>query len=83
MIILSTFMIDGLKTKRMGSAKKALAEFPVKTKITVKWGEMDAAGHVNNLVHLRWFEHARIVYLDQLGYPSSRRKARKNDLAAS
>ena len=62
-------MIDGLKTKRMASAKKALAEFPVKTKITVQWGEMDAAAHVSNLVHLRWFEHARVVYLEQLGYP--------------
>lgn len=62
-------MINELKTKRMASAKKALAEFPVKTKITVQWGEMDAAEHVNNVVHLRWFEHARVVYLDQLDYP--------------
>jgi len=30
---------------------------------------MDAAGHVNNLVHLRWFEHARVFCLEQLGYP--------------
>ncbi len=30
---------------------------------------MDAAGHVNNVVYLRWFEHARVVYLDELHYP--------------
>ncbi|MCR9099391.1 MAG: acyl-CoA thioesterase [bacterium] len=53
----------------MASAISELADFPVQTDITVQWGEMDAANHVNNVVYLRWFEHARVVYLDRLNYP--------------
>lgn len=53
----------------MASAISELADFPVQTDITVQWGEMDAANHVNNVVYLRWFEHARVVYLDRLEYP--------------
>jgi acyl-CoA thioester hydrolase len=53
----------------MASAISELADFPVQTNITVQWGEMDAANHVNNVVYLRWFEHARVVYLDRLNYP--------------
>lgn len=53
----------------MASAISELADFPVQTNITVQWGEMDAANHVNNVVYLGWFEHARVVYLDRLNYP--------------
>lgn len=53
----------------MTTVAEALGEFPVTTAIPVQWGEMDAAGHVNNVVYLRWFEHARVAYLDELNYP--------------
>ncbi|TXB62666.1 acyl-CoA thioesterase [Phaeodactylibacter luteus] len=43
--------------------------FPVQAQIEVQWGEMDAAGHVNNVVYLKWFEHARVAYLSHLSYP--------------
>ena len=33
----------------------------------VQWGDQDAFGHVNNTVYFRWFESARIAYMDQLG----------------
>jgi len=36
--------------------------YPSKTEITVAWGEMDAFGHVNNVVFFRYFESARIEY---------------------
>ena len=35
-------------------------KWPVKTKIPVQWGEMDAFNHVNNVVYIRWCETARI-----------------------
>ena len=35
--------------------------------VQVAWGEMDAFGHVNNTVYLRWFESARIGYFEKLG----------------
>ncbi len=36
------------------------------TEITVAWGEMDAAQHVNNTVYLRWAEAARIGFYEKL-----------------
>lgn len=37
--------------------------------IPVAWGEMDAYGHVNNAVFLRWLETARIEWFDVVGFP--------------
>ena len=44
-----------------------LVEFPVVITAPVQWGDQDAFGHVNNTVHFRWFESARIAYLEQSG----------------
>jgi acyl-CoA thioester hydrolase len=46
----------------------ALAGYPALLTISVQWGEMDAYGHVNNTVFFRYFESARIVYLEQCGF---------------
>jgi acyl-CoA thioester hydrolase len=40
-----------------------LENFPVRVRVPVAWGEMDAFGHVNNVVYFRYFENARIEYL--------------------
>ena len=45
-----------------------LADYPAVIDIPVAWGEMDALGHVNNIVYLRSFESARIAYFEALGY---------------
>ncbi len=37
-------------------------ELPVCLVVPVQWGEMDALGHVNNIVFLRWFESVRMKY---------------------
>jgi acyl-CoA thioester hydrolase len=37
----------------------------------VHWGEMDAYGHVNNTVFFRYFETARIAFLDRCGMLAS------------
>lgn len=42
-------------------------QFPVILPITVAWGEMDAFQHVNNVSYIRYFESARIAYLEALG----------------
>ena len=44
-----------------------LAEYPVTIVLPIQWGDMDAFGHVNNTVHIRWFESARIAYLHDIG----------------
>jgi acyl-CoA thioester hydrolase len=41
------------------------ADFPVMISLPVQWGDQDAFGHVNNTVYFRWFESARIAYLDR------------------
>jgi acyl-CoA thioester hydrolase len=46
-----------------------LADYPVVVDIPVAWGEMDAYGHVNNIVYFRYFETARMAYFEKLASP--------------
>ena len=43
-----------------------LGRWPVQLDVAVQWGDMDAFGHVNNTVYLRWCESARIAYFEKL-----------------
>lgn len=45
---------------------------PVSIEIPVAWGDMDAFGHVNNTIYLRWFESARIAFFHAAGVPHQR-----------
>lgn len=40
-------------------------------RLQVRWGDMDAFGHVNNAEYLRYFEQSRIEWLEGIGYPLS------------
>lgn len=40
--------------------------FPIHSDIVVAWGDMDALQHVNNVVYLRYFEIARIDFLNKI-----------------
>jgi len=44
-----------------------LAEFPVVVDLPVAWGEMDAMGHVNGVIFIRYFETSRFTYFARLG----------------
>lgn len=44
------------------------AGFPVVISWPVAWGEMDAFGHVNNIVYFRYFESGRLAYFERIGY---------------
>ena len=35
--------------------------------MSIRWGDMDAYGHVNNTVYFRYMEQARVEYLEALG----------------
>lgn len=37
-----------------------------KTFITIRWGEMDALGHLNNVAYFRLMEEARVQWLESL-----------------
>jgi len=41
-------------------------EHPVVIEMDVRWGDMDAFNHVNNVSYLRYFESGRIAYFDAL-----------------
>ena len=41
--------------------------FHILAHVPVAWGEMDAFGHVNNVVYFRYFETARIAYFREIG----------------
>lgn len=36
--------------------------------IPIRWGDMDAYGHVNNTIYFRYMEQARCEWLEALGY---------------
>ena len=37
--------------------------------IPIRWGDMDAMGHVNNTVYFRYFEIVRLAWFDAIGIP--------------
>lgn len=43
-----------------------LADYPIVFEQRVAWGDMDAFGHVNNVIYYRYIESARLYYLDHL-----------------
>ncbi len=51
----------------MRAGQGLLADYPTVIDIPLAWGEMDAFGHVNNIVYLRYFESSRIAYFEPLG----------------
>jgi acyl-CoA thioester hydrolase len=50
-------------------------ELPTQKKLThemvipIRWGDMDAMGHVNNTIYFRYFEIARLEWLYEVGAP--------------
>jgi acyl-CoA thioester hydrolase len=44
----------------------SLKEFAVVYRQTVAWGDMDAVGHVNNVLYYRYIESARVDYLTRI-----------------
>lgn len=45
-----------------------LEEYPIVIDMPVAWGQMDAFNHVNNTVYFRYFEDARIAYLERIKF---------------
>ena len=52
----------------MDEIGRLLVKFPVVVEVPVAWGEMDSMGHVNNIVYFRYFETARMIYLERIGF---------------
>lgn len=60
-----------------------LSAFPVVVELDVAWGDMDAYAHVNNVVYFRYFEAARVPYLDRVGWMRSREETGLGPILAS
>ena len=60
-----------------------LAGFPIVVPVDVAWGDMDSYGHVNNVIYFRYFENARIAYLDRVGWLASMRETGLGPIVAS
>jgi acyl-CoA thioester hydrolase len=60
-----------------------LADFPVVIELDVAWGDMDSFAHVNNVVYFRYFESARIAFLDCVGWMRSMRETGLGPIVAS
>lgn len=39
--------------------------------ISVRWGDMDSYGHVNNIIYMQYLEEARVAWLELAGVPMS------------
>lgn len=37
------------------------------SRMSIRWGDMDAMGHVNNTVYFRYIEQARIAWFTEIG----------------
>lgn len=60
-----------------------LRGFPVVIQLPVAWGEMDAYGHVNNIVYFRYFESARMAYFGKVGFPETMERTGVGPILAS
>lgn len=52
----------------VGNLISELDGFSVIIELPIQWGEMDAFQHVNNVAYFRYFESARIAYLERIGH---------------
>lgn len=55
-----------IKTNPAQTLEQFKQDYPVVLPIRVAWGEMDAFQHVNNVSYIRYFESARIAYMEAM-----------------
>ncbi len=67
----------------MDEIGRLLAKFPVVIEIPVAWGEMDSMGHVNNIIYFRYFESARMIYLERIGFLEEKDRSGVGPILAS
>ena len=56
--------------------EKTLSNYPVIITLPVAWGDMDALRHVNNTVYFKYFESARLAFMESIeGWQKLREKS--------
>ncbi|MGH6636048.1 MAG: acyl-CoA thioesterase [Gammaproteobacteria bacterium] len=51
--------------------------------ISVRWGDMDAVGHVNNAVYFTYMEQARVAWLESVGLAEVVRRPQQGPVIVS
>lgn len=67
----------------MTDTPEALADFRLVVAWPVQWGDQDAYGHLNNTIYFRYFETARIKYLERIGVADLFERERIGPILAS
>ena len=60
-------ILPDIQTRIDNTDNHPLKDFAVIHSQPVEWGEMDAFGHVNNVIYYNYAQNARIHYNEQLG----------------
>jgi len=60
-----------------------LSRYPHVLDLAVGWSDMDSFEHVSNLVYFRYFQDARIGYLNRVGWMESKRLTGKGPIVKS
>jgi len=47
--------------------ERILDQYPIVVEQSVVWSDMDAHGHVNNMIYLRYMENGRVEYYNRIG----------------
>jgi acyl-CoA thioester hydrolase len=57
-----------------GQRRPARSDFRFFCPLAVRWGDMDALGHVNNAAYMTYLESARIAFFERVGwrFPAAR-----------
>ncbi len=62
---------------------QSLDQYPIVIKVPVRWGDMDAFQHVNNIVYFQYFESVRIAYFERIHTMSHWRETGVGPILAS
>ncbi len=64
-------------------AHAQLQGFPVVIELDVGWSDMDSFDHVSNLVYFRYFQDARLTYLERTGWLQLKRETGQGPILKS
>jgi len=56
---------------KMNSTLPENTRFIYSCEIPLRWGDMDAFGHINNTLYFRYFEEARFLLMEEKNIPST------------
>jgi acyl-CoA thioester hydrolase len=65
-----------------GFTEPGSGSLPLTVRQAVAWGDMDAMGHVNNAVYLKWLENVRFDLFDRIGVIRTHAVERKGPILA-